>query len=267
MEGKTIRGIKIISKDSSPDEWHPTAPVLGIQQALFPFQASNMLVFVSVPRVKDGFVAILDQLRPGVIVELRQAPTFDYGNLNRKAAFHHFGRIGSRYVDLVPSGSEAAFDSDLAGQVRAIISDHVERESPYMFLVGGAGLSNGIESILKELSLLKVPWNVCLLPPSEEQGAEQRDETTLPASVEKKRAGVVLCFPSGEALQQSNGGLRGCSSEQSTNFSSYSAVFAELIISRAHLPAFLSSEDEPYLEDDFAARVIYDRPCWEERWK
>src|SRR5580765_8003789 len=126
MESKTIRGFKVITSSDNSKEFLPSPPTLGVQEALFPFEASHLLVFVSFPEVsEDEFVSALNSLHPRVIIELRKAPRFDIGKLNRQVAFECFQRIGSSYFDLIAEYSaEEKNEQTVFTKLQKIVREH-----------------------------------------------------------------------------------------------------------------------------------------------
>ncbi len=73
----------------------------GPQSALFPETRPGVVVFVCFPDVEEReFENLIESARPSFVIDLRVAPRFDVGRLNRDRVFDLFDAIGSRYVDL-----------------------------------------------------------------------------------------------------------------------------------------------------------------------
>jgi hypothetical protein len=84
----------------------------GPQTGLFPSIKPGLLVFVFFPHVAEQeFRDTVEYSQPAFVMELRRAPRFDIGLLNRCEAFQIFAHHHSMYVDLT-SGSMGKFDGD-----------------------------------------------------------------------------------------------------------------------------------------------------------
>ena len=82
------------------------------QGLLFPMPKRDLLIFLVMPRVtEEEFTKTLEAAKPTVILELRRAPRFDIGRMNRQEAFKWFEASQSRYYDLSSNEPrEGAFD-------------------------------------------------------------------------------------------------------------------------------------------------------------
>jgi hypothetical protein len=108
-----------------------------MQHSLFPSEKSRSVVFVCFPDVTEGeFVAALEQTKPAVVVELRKAPRFDVGKMNRHLAFEMFRRQGSLYIDLNWDNKHS--DEQLLSRIRKTIVSNQQTGRPIMFLVSVA---------------------------------------------------------------------------------------------------------------------------------
>src|SRR5260370_10518252 len=78
------------------------------QTNLFPAPRPGLMIFVYFPDVtEEEFKATLQYAKPGSIIELRSAPRFDIGGLNRRLAFHAFEDQNSVYIDLALSSDSS----------------------------------------------------------------------------------------------------------------------------------------------------------------
>jgi hypothetical protein len=92
------------------------------QAGLFDDEGAWTIVFVSVPDLPEGvFGDIIRYAEPSFVFDLRLAPRFDMGSLNRERAFELFDRVRATYVDTTtplmagvkrPPGDLAALDGD-----------------------------------------------------------------------------------------------------------------------------------------------------------
>jgi hypothetical protein len=70
------------------------------QGSLFPSAKPGVVVFVQLASVEgDEFAEVLRLARPSFVFDLRIAPRFDVGNLNRRTAFALFDEVKATYVD------------------------------------------------------------------------------------------------------------------------------------------------------------------------
>jgi hypothetical protein len=75
-------------------------PCVPTQAALFPSAQKPQLMFASLPGVSDqDFLALVASARPAVVVDLRRAPRFSVGCLNRRAVLECFARNNAVYLD------------------------------------------------------------------------------------------------------------------------------------------------------------------------
>jgi hypothetical protein len=108
----------------------------GVQGALFPEPKHGVLIFVYCGEVhEDEFLKTLEYARPSSVVDLRAAPRFDIGYLNRFTVFDVFEKLEINYVDI---HSYAAGTSDpkrvLLNLVEVLRTVSVTR--PIVFLLG-----------------------------------------------------------------------------------------------------------------------------------
>lgn len=72
----------------------------GAQGSLFPSAKPGVVVFVQFASVEgDEFAEVLRLAQPSFVFDLRIAPRFDVGNLNRRTAFALFDEVKATYVD------------------------------------------------------------------------------------------------------------------------------------------------------------------------
>jgi hypothetical protein len=72
----------------------------GAQGSLFPSAKPGVVVFVQFASVEgDDFAEVLRLAQPSFVFDLRIAPRFDVGNLNRRTAFALFDEVKATYID------------------------------------------------------------------------------------------------------------------------------------------------------------------------
>jgi hypothetical protein len=136
------------------------------QANLFPTPRRGLMVFVYFPDVtEEEFRAALEYARPSSIVELRPAPRFDIGTLNRKTAFHAFQNHNSTYIDLALPGNKT-FDpgvdaigmNGMVWQCKAVLKDsRMNLGRPLMFLMNKSDAEQGLSSALRQLVSALLP--------------------------------------------------------------------------------------------------------------
>lgn len=139
------------------------------QADLFPRPKKGLLVFVYFPDVTEQeFRTVLMYSKPGQVLELRSAPRFDIGSLDRQIAFQLFSEQGSTYIDLTSSSSSMGLSCQdtLLDSLRSYLKNSpLSAERPVMILMNSADSSSVskpirrmISSVLPEFtSLFEVP--------------------------------------------------------------------------------------------------------------
>lgn len=152
------------------------------QTTLFADEHPALLLFVDLDRLGgEGFLLLLGQAGLRHIFDLRRAPRFDLGPLNRRIAFARMNDAAVRYHDLSGLlGKEGVADvSTIANLVRKPASDRVGLSGPLAFLVDR---TESNEAFLTALTTaLGAPtsgvWDVMLVP--FENGSEDRGSRPL----------------------------------------------------------------------------------------
>ena len=109
----------------------------GLQATLFPVSRRGLLIVVYFPEVTEQeFRETLEYAKPSFILEMRSAPRFDIGTLDRQQAFQVFKRHNANYLDLSSaqmgtSDSEAVFSS----LTELLRSKRISFENPVMLLI------------------------------------------------------------------------------------------------------------------------------------
>lgn len=79
----------------------------SLQLPLFPGLGDappSLLAFLDMSTVSDkAFIAVLSEMCPRWLLDLRPAPRFDYGRLNRRLAFRLFSEHNVTYLDIAAS--------------------------------------------------------------------------------------------------------------------------------------------------------------------
>jgi hypothetical protein len=112
----------------------------GPQANLFPVPKRGLLIFVYFPDVTEQeFRETLECAKPSFVLELRSAPRFDIGKLNRQLAFQAFQTQGSRYLDLTSATMGKRDQEGVVSSLRGFLqSARVSLERPVMFLVNSS---------------------------------------------------------------------------------------------------------------------------------
>ncbi|MEO8663114.1 MAG: hypothetical protein ABI693_31940 [Bryobacteraceae bacterium] len=72
----------------------------GAQGSLFPSAKPGVVVFIQFSHIEgDEFTEVVRLAQPSFVFDLRIAPRFDVGNLNRRTAFALFDEVKATYVD------------------------------------------------------------------------------------------------------------------------------------------------------------------------
>lgn len=123
-------------------------------QLTLPLYENSVLVLAHVTNVPEqSFLWLLAETKPDTIVDLRIVPRFDFGRLNRKAAFRLFAEMSARYYDLthdlgISEHNDAARNpAFFAKQVDQLVS-RAPRAQRVLMLLDDAGL---LDSSLKVL--------------------------------------------------------------------------------------------------------------------
>lgn len=167
MEHKTSASLFQMTRQTSEDAKESKE----LQQALFPRSSSCAFIFVQFPDVTDDeFISVIDSAKPGCVVELRGAPRFDIGRLNRKAAFDVFTRNQTTYLDFVaPGAMDLNYIKAKLEEFSACLTSH----RPLMFLVNASQYSSAFAG--EVLRILQLKW-------------EDRDICEIPAPPTQKQA-------------------------------------------------------------------------------
>ena len=129
------------------------------QGVLFASPRPGLLIFVYFPDVtEDEFRNTVMHAKPAQIVELRSAPRFDIGNLNRQSAFRLFSEQNAVYIDL-PSSVPTTWDvGHLLSYLESFIrNSHLSAERPLMILLNKANLESGMEKRIRRLISSAIP--------------------------------------------------------------------------------------------------------------
>jgi len=71
------------------------------QCTLFPMADSSQMIFLNTGDLGgEEFLHILKSVSPRFLIDLRIAPRFDYGKINRKQAFKVFAELQMKYFDV-----------------------------------------------------------------------------------------------------------------------------------------------------------------------
>ena len=128
-------------------------PEVGAQSSLFLQPKAGVVVFAQLSDMEDfEFIDLMNAAEPGFVVDLRLAPVFGMGVLNRRAAFELFEKVRATYVDataplMLGSGREVAV-MQLAEWLRGAA---VDLRRPIVFLLAEREISLASEEEILEL--------------------------------------------------------------------------------------------------------------------
>lgn len=160
-------GLRVVSskrrRSLSAEMFRPTER----QSSLFDDESPWMIVFACVPDLPEGAFSDLMRLsEPSFVFDLRLAPRFDIGSLNRARAFELFERVHATYVDTTtPLMTGAKREEVIERLIRQLPTTGVEARRPIVFLHGRSESSlatpTEILSILgqsaRRLEIINVP--------------------------------------------------------------------------------------------------------------
>lgn len=91
------------------------ASTQGNQADLFPTAKPWLMIFTDVSELSaDSFVRLINEARPTFILDVRPAPRFDIGRLNRNRVFEIFEQNHIQYIDVAGlAGVTSRWDANL----------------------------------------------------------------------------------------------------------------------------------------------------------
>ena len=108
----------------------------GPQAALFPGSKPGVVVFVQFSNVGDDeFIDVLRLAQPSFVFDLRIAPRFDLGNLNRQTAFALFAEVKATYIDATTPLMMGEQRESVIQRLREALAK-VDLRRPLFFLFG-----------------------------------------------------------------------------------------------------------------------------------
>lgn len=155
----------------------------GSQHTLFARSQPNLIIFVQFEVVNESdFLAAIINARPKYVLDLRFAPRFDLGSLNRRLVFSVFQQVGAQYYDVagklaIRSARDTRYaPPSLINDLRTMVFRGKSRiEGPIAFLVGNQQADERYETSLvaqldafsdKGWEILRVP---SVVPDKKEQ--------------------------------------------------------------------------------------------------
>jgi len=129
------------------------------QGNLFAAPRRGLLIFVYFPDVtEEEFRNTLINAKPSKVLELRTAPRFDIGNLNRQLAFQLFSEYDAKYIDLTSSGGTSWDSERLLSDVRSFIENsHLTAERPVMILLNKCDSNDEVVDPIRRLITSVIP--------------------------------------------------------------------------------------------------------------
>jgi len=108
----------------------------GPQGSLFLRAKPGVVVFIQFSRVgDDAFIELLRLAQPSFVFDLRIAPRFDLGNLNRRTAFALFEEVKATYVDAATPLMMGEQRENAVGRLKDAVAK-VDLRRPLVFLFG-----------------------------------------------------------------------------------------------------------------------------------
>lgn len=145
-----------------------------IQADLFPIAKPWLMIFTDVSEVSaDSFVMLINEARPTFILDVRPAPRFDIGRLNRSRVFEIFEQNHIQYIDVAGlAGVTSRWDANLNPSflVETINAKLYQGsgavEGPIVVLCNDKDcLSSAMAVFPKQIrSSERHKWDICLAP-------------------------------------------------------------------------------------------------------
>lgn len=123
------------------------------QSNLFPAPRRGMMIFMYFPDVtEEEFRATVEYAKPSCVIELRSAPRFDIGTLNRRLAFEFFQGHSSNYIDLACPGKGSGDLDYILWECRTVLKDRrLKSDRPLMFLMNTDDADHGLPNAIRGL--------------------------------------------------------------------------------------------------------------------
>lgn len=144
------------------------------ERSLFATRDTSILIFADFDNLGEAeFLSFLVAASPKWIVDLRRAPRFDVGNLNRKLVFSFFEKEGSRYFDMSGLlGASYATDvrlnpNRICAEMRSkVFREYKKVDGPIAFLAETAQMtSDFVDSVAANLDdLHSSGWQTMRIP-------------------------------------------------------------------------------------------------------
>lgn len=145
-----------------------------IQADLFPIAKPWLMIFTDVSQLSaDSFVMLINEARPTVILDVRPAPRFDMGRLNRRRVFEIFEQNHIQYVDVAGlAGVTSRWDANLNPSFlvetinKQLYQGSATAEGPIVVLCDDKECLNSAMMVFpKQIkSNERCKWDVCLAP-------------------------------------------------------------------------------------------------------
>ena len=161
-DAESVSYLRLVSTVPEPAQNEPARKPSRKARAQLPLFSGvfdtlpSLLVFLDMSMASDAaFTAMVRELRPRWLLDLRPAPRFDYGRLNRRLAFRLFADNGVSYRDIAGSlRIQDRHDARLhAGSLSRELSELLARSSqaltgPIMFLVDAPSVLHTAKEVL-----------------------------------------------------------------------------------------------------------------------
>jgi hypothetical protein len=152
----------------------------GPQTSLFPRLKPGLLIFVLFPDVtEEEFRDTVEYSQPALVMELRKAPRFDIGRLNRREAFQVFAHHQSVYVDLTSASMGKFHSEDIVSTVTEFLRVRKPAfDRPIMFLLDRSDSSHALTTQIFE-AIKPGASEVCEVPRFNDSSLEGIDSKSV----------------------------------------------------------------------------------------
>ncbi len=163
--------LKLVTRSNAAERSNVEG-LLGTQSEMFPLAKPHLLIFSDLTKISsEGFLSLISESKPNLILDLRPTPRFDFGRLNRGMIFEVFKTNGTIYVDVtgiigVSSNADANLNPSLmAKSLSEIIkAKGLPMRGPLLFLFDNSNrLSSSTQVFADSLSHSEgKKWEICI---------------------------------------------------------------------------------------------------------
>ncbi|MFV1976984.1 MAG: hypothetical protein ACC651_14660 [Candidatus Scalindua sp.] len=145
----------------------------GHQGELFASPNPTLLIFADISNISESdILKLFYYADPRVVIDLRDVPRFDIGNLNRRSVFQLFKKHKSKYLDIHGIADDENIDlccepSTLQKIVRKQLTEDEQKKGPILFLLDKSQRTSGCFDTLRSILPSPSPkndWDIYTLP-------------------------------------------------------------------------------------------------------